>query len=84
MTSDPRDYQLELSSLGPQEEPAKPAQNRPSFLGVRFECCGTYARVYRNRAGTAYEGNCPKCAMKVRFPIGPGGTGDRFFVARKG
>lgn len=54
---------------------------RSSFVGITFGCCGTYARVYRNREGTAYVGNCPRCARPVRLKIGPGGTDERFFTA---
>jgi hypothetical protein len=52
------------------------------FVGVHFTCCDVYTRVYVNREQTAYEGNCPKCAKRVRLPIGPGGTDSRFFTAR--
>ena len=51
------------------------------FVGVHFVCCDVYSRVYINREETAYEGNCPKCAKKVRLKIGPGGTDSRFFTA---
>jgi hypothetical protein len=52
------------------------------FLGILFECCHLYARVYRNAAGTAYEGICPCCRRRVRVAIGPGGIRQRVFVAR--
>ena len=52
------------------------------FLGVHFACCDAYSRVYANRAGTAYVGHCPRCAKRVQFAIGPGGTQARFFVAQ--
>jgi hypothetical protein len=51
------------------------------FVGVHFVCCDVYTRVYVNRDETAYEGNCPKCAKRVRLRIGPGGTDARFFTA---
>jgi len=50
------------------------------FLGVHFVCCDVYSRVYLNHNETAYAGNCPRCAKQVRFRIGPGGTGARFFT----
>jgi hypothetical protein len=51
------------------------------FLGIRFACCGVYARVYVNVDETAYEGRCPRCYRQVRVRIGPGGTDTRFFTA---
>jgi hypothetical protein len=51
------------------------------FVGVHFVCCDVYTRVYVNRDETAYEGNCPRCAKRVRLRIGPGGTDSRFFTA---
>jgi hypothetical protein len=49
------------------------------WLGVRFACSGAYLRVYRNAAGTEYLARCPRCGKSVRFAVGPGGTGQRFF-----
>jgi hypothetical protein len=51
------------------------------FVGIHFLCCDVYSRVYVNRDETAYEGNCPKCAKRVRLRIGPEGTDARFFTA---
>jgi PHP family Zn ribbon phosphoesterase len=49
------------------------------YLGLRFDCCGAYARAYRNTEGTAYEARCPRCGGAVRIRIGPDGTSHRFF-----
>ena len=51
------------------------------WLGIRFDCCNTYSRMYRNTAGTAYVGRCPRCTRQLSVPIGPGGTPQRFFRA---
>ena len=59
----------------------KAASDSRSFVGVQFKCCDVYSRVYINREKTAYEGNCPKCAKRIRLAIGPGGTDSRFFTA---
>ena len=51
------------------------------YLGIKFDCCGTYARIYQNKEGTAYVGRCPKCLRQIRINIGEGGTTNRFFRA---
>lgn len=71
---------LDVSSGG-EEHPAKRPESG-QFLGVHFECCDVYSRVYPNREQTAYVGHCPRCAKKVQFQIGEGGTSERFFRAR--
>lgn len=69
--------------LAPQHDGGKSNEDtdQKKFIGVRFNCCGLYVRVYVNKAGTAYEGRCPKCAKPIRLKIGPGGTDNRFFEA---
>ncbi len=53
-----------------------------SYLGIMFECCNVYARIYKNKAGTHYVGHCPKCMKSIKIKIGSSGSGDRFFRAR--
>jgi len=57
----------------------KPKLSRP-FLGITFACCQVYVRVYRNAVGTAYEARCPRCTRRVRFVVGDGGSGCRFWT----
>lgn len=55
--------------------------NARRFVGIHFVCCDVYSRIYVNRPGTAYIGNCPRCAKRIELKIGPGGTDQRFFTA---
>ncbi|MEZ6196391.1 MAG: RNHCP domain-containing protein [Planctomycetota bacterium] len=58
-----------------------PRESRP-FLGIFFECCHVYGRIYPNHAGTHYAGHCPRCLASIRVRIGEGGTSRRIFTAR--
>jgi len=80
MTHGP-DYILELPGIEESAATSADGGDARRWIGVRFDCCGVYQRVYRNRAGSAYEGRCPHCLRQVRAFIGPGGTSSRFFVA---
>jgi hypothetical protein len=57
------------------------ANRGKKFIGIQFECCNVYRRIYVNKDNTAYTGNCPKCFSKVHVRIGEGGTSNRFFKA---
>ena len=52
------------------------------FIGILFECCNIYRRIYINKEKNGYEGACPKCNSEVKVAIGPAGTDVRFFSAR--
>lgn len=81
------DYILEIKGIedptaaGTNERLAGQTPGGRKWIGIKFECCGIYARVYKNRAGTTYEGRCPRCLRKVEIGIGPGGTDQRMFRA---
>ena len=64
-------------------EEARDARGR-AYIGVMFDCCHVYARIYKNAAGTAYVGWCPRCMRKLTARCGGGGDGtdQRIFRAR--
>lgn len=76
-------YRLDVEGLTDCQG-SSPVQNgltgRP-WIGIRFDCCGVYTRVYRNAEGTSYRGCCPRCGRQVTLRVGAGGTDSRFFVA---
>jgi len=59
-------------------------KKKSNFLGIMFECCNIYARIYKNKEGTAYVGRCPKCMRSIRIKVGTEGEGTnaRFFRAQ--
>ncbi len=77
---DPGDCSPDLDPR-PDETPAGPPARGRRWLGIHFECCHVYSRVYKNAAGTAYEGRCPRCYARLVIPVGPGGSTARFFSA---
>ena len=82
MTSDPRDYKLDISGPGdPGASSRQPSGAAPRpYLSVHFACCGAYQRIYRDADGKHYQGRCPRCARPVRFVVGEGGTATRCFI----
>ena len=57
-------------------------ETQKKFLGIMFECCNIYQRIYLNKEGNAYEGHCPRCFAEVKALIGADGSASRFFRAR--
>jgi len=84
MDDDPA-YIVDLQSMTDPADGQVVAQGattrKRKWIGVQFECCGVYSRIYRNAEGTAYVGFCPRCQRRVKVAIGPGGTTARMFRA---
>ena len=57
-------------------------ENKSKYLGIMFNCCNAYGRIYKTRDGKAYAGHCPKCMRQIRIKVGEGGTDTRFFNAQ--
>lgn len=51
------------------------------YIGMWFRCCHVYCRIYLNRAGTAFQGFCPKCGAKATVHVAKGGSKSRFWIA---
>lgn len=58
-------------------------QEKRKYLGIKFDCCGVYSRVYFNDRLKAYLGRCPKCLRQLKILVDKEkGTNHRFFVAK--
>lgn len=80
--ADKSDYILNISGLEEEsvdEATAGRVATPRRWIGMQFDCCSSYSRIYKNAKGTAYHGNCPRCGRSVRIRIGPEGTSHRFF-----
>ena len=52
------------------------------WLGIHFECCHVYSRIYKHASGERYEGRCPRCLKMIRVRVAPGGSSNRIFRAK--
>ena len=60
---------------------ADPGADARPYIGILFECCGVYQRVYRRPGQAFYAGHCPKCLRPVRLRVAADGTTARLFRA---
>ncbi|HPF41473.1 MAG TPA: hypothetical protein PK093_22790 [Phycisphaerae bacterium] len=51
------------------------------WVGVYYECCAAYARVYRRPDDLRYQGRCPECGASVSIRVGPNGIAARMLIA---
>jgi len=52
------------------------------WIGVMFECCSIYSRLYRAPDARVYRGRCPGCLRTLHLPLGEDGTESRQFRAK--
>ncbi|MFQ5412154.1 MAG: hypothetical protein ACE5EC_07640 [Phycisphaerae bacterium] len=58
-----------------------PPTNRP-WVGIHFECCDVYDRIYRDADSPAYVGRCPRCGRPITIRVDPEGVDSRILRAR--
>ena len=74
---------MSYSGVDEYDEPASDDADSPRrYIGIHFECCGVYARIYRRSNQRVYQGRCPRCLRPVTVRVGPDGTNVRLFRAR--
>ncbi len=67
---------MEKYGLPPEER----GQRGKKFIGVKFDCCGVYSRVYYSEQRKGYFGSCPICHRRVNVRVDPEkGVDARFF-----
>ena len=67
------------------EEDNNEQPQKRKFLGIWFQCCHVYGRLYPNKEGTKYTGRCPKCMRILNVDIDANSkkaTNRRFFRGR--
>jgi hypothetical protein len=64
-----------------RDAPARRRKQPRPYIGILFECCGVYARAYRQSDRMLYLARCPLCLRTARVRVGKHGTDARLFRA---
>lgn len=72
----------EFYQMNPEPSDTPQSQRSRPYLGIMFECCSVYARVYRRPDQKAYIARCPRCLRAAKIRVGPEGKDQHFLVAR--
>ena len=59
--------QIEVQDVEDDTNEQQSAQRK--FIGIWFECCHTYGRLYKNKEGNLYTGRCPKCLRMAQIRV---------------
>lgn len=70
---------LDVSSEG--DGAAHSRDGERMWVGVYYECCDAYSRVYRRREDLCYRGRCPRCGASVSIRVGPSGIAAKMLIA---
>ncbi len=76
-------FEVVSSAQGESEgDQAAPESGGRPWIGIHFECCGVYTRVYRHPDSRRYLARCPSCGRSITIRVAPDGMQGRFFRAR--
>jgi len=67
-----------MENISAKKKNSAQGQRRP-YIGIFWECCKVYSRIYLNKNETAYVGWCPRCSKRVQLNVSPAGSKSRFF-----
>ncbi len=70
---------VDLSEGGNAADPG--GSIRP-WIGIHFECCNVYSRLYRAPDALRYEGHCPRCGLPVSIRVARDGVNTRLLRAK--
>jgi hypothetical protein len=78
------DYRLDIVSAADSNDEGRGggAESDRPWIGIHFECCGVYSRVYRRPEEPQYVGKCPSCGRALRVLVRADGVKAKIFRAK--